>query len=622
MKKFTLNKNAAVSAVVVASFLLSLVGPSVAVAATAVDLGTASSFAVLAGSFITDSNPAAGMITGDVGLSPAAGTFYTGLTSAQVSGTIYAVDATGPDGAGGNNAGLVNGAKTDLTTAFNSVTLQPTTGVIAANLGGQTLFAGVYDDNDAPDSLAITGTLILDAQGNPNAVFVFKTGSTLTTSVGSVVSLINGAQACNVFWQVGSSAILGVGSNFKGTIMAAQSITDNGGSTVSGRLLARVAAVTLSNTTVTVPTCAPAAVAVAAATRAAATINVVKVVVNDNGGTKTIADFPLFVNGSSVVSGVTNTFPAPAPAYVITETPDVNYTRTFSGDCGLDGRIGLSPGDNKFCIVTNNDIGAPVVAPVPPLIDVVKVADPLSLPRGPGAVAYSYTLRNIGTVPVTNITMVGDTCSPIVLSSGDVNGDSKLDVNETWVYHCSTTLTKTHTNTVVTTGWANGISAVDIASATVVVSLPVVPPLIHVTKIPSPLALAIGGGTVTYTYHVSNPGTVSLSTVRVTDDKCVNVQYVSGDANGDNKLDSSENWVYTCATNLTKTTTNIVSAEGDANALTARDIAIATVVVASPGLPNTGFPSKGITILLSIVALLAISYFGYTMWKKQSAQIR
>ncbi len=320
-----------------------------------------------------------------------------------------------------------------------------------------------------------------------------------------------------------------------------------------------------------------------------ATINVVKTVINDSGGTKTVADFPLFVNGTLVVSGMTNIFPAPAPVYAITETSNTQYAQTFSGDCDATGHIGLTPGDNRFCIITNNDIGAPIIAPVPPLIDVVKVASPLALPLGPGPVTYTYTLRNIGTVPVTNITMVGDTCSPIMLASGDTNGDSKLDVNETWVYHCSTTLMQTHTNTVVATGWANGISAVDIASATVIVGLPVVPPLIHVTKIPNPLALSSVGGMVTYTERVSNPGVVALMNMRLTDDKCTPLQYISGDMNADNKLDVNEIWVYTCQSNLTRTTTNTAVATGDANGLTARDFAIATVVVADPGFPNTGF---------------------------------
>lgn len=180
------------------------------------------------------------------------------------------------------------------------------------------------------------------------------------------------------------------------------------------------------------------------------TINVVKTVINDNGGTKTIADFPLFVNGVLVASGVTNSFHAGGDVYAITETSDPHYTQTFSGDCDIEGRFNLFTDDTKFCIVTNNDIGAPVVVPpVPPLIDVVKVPSPLALPNGPGSVTYTYTLRNIGTVPVSNITMVGDTCGPITLVSGDINTDTKLDVSESWAHTCTTTLSETHTNTVV-----------------------------------------------------------------------------------------------------------------------------------------------------------------------------
>ncbi|MDP2651927.1 MAG: Ig-like domain-containing protein [bacterium] len=344
------------------------------------------------------------------------------------------------------------------------------------------------------------------------------------------------------------------------------------------------------------------------------TITVIKTVVNDNGRTKTVADFPLFVNGVEVVSGVSHTFPAPANAYTVTETSNANYTQAFSGACDSSGRITLSPGDLKICVITNDDIGAQAVSTVPPLIDVVKVPSPLALPAGPGPVTYTYTLSNIGTVPVTDITMVGDTCSPIVLASGDTNGNAKLEVNEIWVYKCSTTLSATHTNIVTTTGWANGISAVDIASATVVVGAPVVPPLIHVTKVPSPLALSAKGGMVTYTEKITNPGTVALTNVTVTDDKCSPMKYVSGDANSDSKLGTSETWVYTCQANLSKTTTNTATVSGDANGLTAKDYAIVTVLVAAPGLPNTGFAPEwmgtpwGIGIAIGILLILAIFF--------------
>jgi LPXTG-site transpeptidase (sortase) family protein len=188
--------------------------------------------------------------------------------------------------------------------------------------------------------------------------------------------------------------------------------------------------------------------------------------------------------------------------------------------------------------------------------------------------------------------MIDDSCSSPALISGDTNNNSKLDVNETWIYKCSTNLSATHTNTVVATGSANGISAVDIAKATVVVGASIVPPLIHVTKIPNPLLLPTPGGTVTYTETVTNPGTVALSNVTLTDDKCSPVAYVSGDLNNDSKLDSNESWIYTCTTNLNQTTTNTATATGTANGLTAKDLAVATVVVSIPHTPKTGFPPK------------------------------
>lgn len=354
------------------------------------------------------------------------------------------------------------------------------------------------------------------------------------------------------------------------------------------------------------------------------TINVVKTVINDNGGTKTVADFPLFINGNTVVSGVTNSFQS-ADGYVVTETADSNYARTFSGDCDENGSLNIGSGMNKFCIITNNDIGALAVVPiVPPLIDVVKTASPLALPAGAGPVTYTYTLRNIGTVPVTDITMVGDTCSPIVRVSGDTNGNNKLEVNETWVHTCVKTLPATHTNTVVATGWANGISAVDIASATVVVGVSIIPPLIHVVKKPNLFTVPIGG-TVTYTYTVTNPGTAPLSNVSISDDKCTGlpgrVAGHPGDLNKNNLLESNEAWSFTCQSRLFQTTVNTGTAEGTANGLTARDFALATVVVTIPILPKTGFPpeEKSAPWNIIIPAGVFVTLFSFYITRKKKA---
>jgi hypothetical protein len=200
-----------------------------------------------------------------------------------------------------------------------------------------------------------------------------------------------------------------------------------------------------------------------------ASITIVKVVINDNGRTKTVSDFPLFVSGTPVTSGVTNTFPAPA-SYAVTETTDPNYTQSFSGACDASGNLSLSPGDTKICTITNDDIAPVITPPVPPLIDVMKVPSPLSLPSGPGLVIYTFTLHNTGTVSVTNITMVDDSCSPTALISGDTNSNAQLEISETWIYTCSLVLSATHTNAVTATGRANGLTATDTANATVVVT--------------------------------------------------------------------------------------------------------------------------------------------------------
>jgi hypothetical protein len=151
------------------------------------------------------------------------------------------------------NDAAANQAKLDLTTAYNDAagrTLCRNT-VSTINLGGQTLTPGLYFSASALE--ISSGTLTLDAQGDPNAVFIFQTAATLTTTSGLGMVLAGGAKASNIFWQVGTSATLGTGSAFYGTIMADQSITLNSGATLDGRALARIAAVNLNASNVTRP---------------------------------------------------------------------------------------------------------------------------------------------------------------------------------------------------------------------------------------------------------------------------------------------------------------------------------------------------------------------------------
>ena len=317
------------------------------------------------------------------------------------------------------------------------------------------------------------------------------------------------------------------------------------------------------------------------------------------------------------------------PTNSITDATNVISVGTAWTDAALNTGVGDDSPNYTIDTTTSASSGGggQFISLVPPLIDVVKIPNPLSLPAGGGPVTYTYTLNNIGTVPVTNITMVGDTCNPIALASGDNNNNAILDVNEIWTHRCSTTLSATHTNIVTTTGWANGISAVDIANATVVVDLPVVPPLIHVVKKPNIFVLPAPGGTVTYTYTVTNPGTVPLSNVNITDNKCTGlpgrVLGHPGDLNKNSLLENNETWSFTCQTNLTQTTTNTGTATGDANNLTATDFALATVVVNTstvvPSLPKTGFPPKEENI--PIVVFLSIFMFSSLLcivWKQQN----
>ncbi len=205
-----------------------------AISGGGVPLGTAATFAVLAASTVTNSGPT--IVTGDLGTSP--GTAITGFgPGTVVGGSIHAGDPTSAQ------------AQADLTVAYNNAAGRPNALAIPADIGGTTIFPGTYV---APVSLGITGTVTLDGQNNPNAVFIFQMASTLTTATGSQVLLINQANPCNVFWESGSSATINGGSIFDGTVLAQASISVGTGATVNGRLLARTGAVSLLSNTVTV----------------------------------------------------------------------------------------------------------------------------------------------------------------------------------------------------------------------------------------------------------------------------------------------------------------------------------------------------------------------------------
>ncbi|MGD0272268.1 MAG: ice-binding family protein [Gaiellaceae bacterium] len=239
------------SALFVIGILVGLVGGASA-APTTVPLGTADGFAVLAGSGIT--NTGASTISGDVGSSPTHSETGFGACPGANCVNLTGANHNDPD----PNDATTQGAKSALTTAYdNAAGRSPTT--VLTELAGQTLVGGVY--TSASGTFGMTGTLVLDGENNADAVFIFQTASTLITGGTGNITLIRGAQACNIFWKVGSAATLGAGSTFRGTILAHDDISLGDGVTVDGRLLAGeqasgAGAVTLIHDTITKPTCA------------------------------------------------------------------------------------------------------------------------------------------------------------------------------------------------------------------------------------------------------------------------------------------------------------------------------------------------------------------------------
>lgn len=210
-------------------------------------LGRADSFAVLAGSAVTNTGPS--VIGGDVGVSPKSSVtgFGLGLGTVLAPGTVHRADR------------MTSDAQADLAIAYDSAAGRTSTAAITGDLAGRTLVPGVYT---SASSVGLNGVLTLDAGGDPDAVFVLQAGSALLvgTSAVSGVRLIGGAQACHVFWQVASSATIGAGSTFSGNILAHTSISLKTAATLNGRALAQHGAVTLDTNTITKPACVTTAI--------------------------------------------------------------------------------------------------------------------------------------------------------------------------------------------------------------------------------------------------------------------------------------------------------------------------------------------------------------------------
>lgn len=608
--------------------IFALLAAPMAHAAVKPSLGAAESYSILAQTGITGT----GTISGNVE-NNGIGAAITGLTTVMVVGTIYSSNAGATTGAPPAPTTLLNAAvQADASAAYTAtIPGLPIEGtpIAGAELNGITRGPGVYDLVGASITLS-GGVLTLDGPGT----YIFRTTGNLTSS-GSI-NLINGARACDVFWNVGTDATIN-GTSFVGTILASTGVHFGAGVTLNGRALAVGADVTLLGTTISGPTCA---VAAASTGTTPPLINVRKVP----------SPLALPAGPGLVTYSYTVTNPGAVTMHDITLVDDKCSAMTFvSGDINGNAQLETSEIWKYTCATTLNTttvnyatarglasgmaavdtaIAEVVVgvAVVPPLIHIVKTPSPLSLPFNGGMVTYSYRVTNPGTVALTDVTVVDNKCSGVTRVSGDINADSKLQPSETWMYTCSMNIPLTTVNTVVATGHANGLTAIDTALATVVVAGSPVPPLIHIVKKPLPVILPAGGGLVTYTYTVTNPGTVLLNNVSVTDDKCGPVTLVSGDVNGNGMMGPTETWTYTCQQNLTISTTNTATAQGSANGMTVTDVAVANVVlspalIVAPTLPNTGVEPGNNTNSLMVFALVgtllsAVVLLALTQWKR------
>jgi ice-binding like protein/putative Ig domain-containing protein len=367
-------------------------------AQTAPSLGAAQPYAVLAGSAVT--NTGSSTVNGDLGVSP--GTAVSGFPPGLVvAGTIHAADAN------------ALAAKNSLVTAYNSLASQPCTADLTGqDLGGLTLLAGVYCFSS---SAQLTGTLTLNAQGNPNAVFIFKTGSTLTTASGASVSMIGGGSLCNVFWQIGSSATIGTSTSFAGNILALTSITLTTGATVTGRTLARNGAVTLDSNTVTA-TCITGGgtppggcptITLSPTTLREATVAVAfSQTITATGGT---GPYTFVIASGSLPTGLTL-----AASGVISGTPTASGPFSFT----------VRGTDANGCPGTVSYLMAVGAAPAPPGVCPAITLAPTTLPTGTVGAPYSQQITaSGGTGPYVFGVTSGTIPSGLILSpAGLVSG--------------------------------------------------------------------------------------------------------------------------------------------------------------------------------------------------------
>jgi len=277
--------------------------------------------------------------------------------------------------------------------------------------------------------------------------------------------------------------------------------------------------------------------------------------------------------------------PTPMPASTPTPTPTVSPAPTPTPIITIGG--GGCAGSCGSAFIASG-----------PRISVTKNSTPYVLPIGGGIVIYGYQVFNPGSGFLTDVVLADDKCNPVVFTGGDLNNDAKLDNGEIWTYTCQADLNETTINTATATGnFGTEVLTATATSTVIVGGAQGIDLSIKVQKKATPALIAANSGQVLYSYDVTNPGTLTLQDVTLTDDKCGPVNFISGDFNSDGMLETGETWKYTCEALLLSTTTNTATARGQSAGRYVTDVTSDTVfvgkdvrnsIVIPKSLPKTG----------------------------------